>query len=593
MIGIYGIISNEDILDRHERIDAFSRMSNDVDQNDFYNKTISGNNFSIGITSRNIGENKDLSLKAFDDSYIIAFSGYGKYPGDKRLFWANEMIERIRSYTIETDAKEITDIEGSFFALILASGKLQVISDRFSSKSLFYYDTKKVFVFAPDIGRIVSSGLVPKEKNIMAAKQILIYDYFLGDQTLVIGVLRFPPATILNKRISKHGKSAIGKYWNMPKTEGSIDALTPELVEEFHIKMCQAVNELAKLESESVVSLSAGLDSRAIACCISEHQKLNALTFDMRDETDIAEKVVRAVGGQIDRFSNYDVCSAYFRGHLKKIVEEQRFHVVLNQYFYNPLFRKYFTENQDMRGLFDGIYLDVLFNGNRVFSNFKSEDFLRLFGGASIVERITRITDSEIQNMAAGIYNEMTKDFEGSDGVGMSQYFYVISRLIRYVNESLCAKENYAYVLKPGYNYDLTDFAFALSLRLRKGLLYKAMLFRYFPGIMKVQFKDSYGIRMETYAETYHKMYAKGRMMLWNLTKGLIKYSPYQIHFLLLQKKEIEDYKEMFLSTNNIEEIIEDGGKAEIFRMTKRKHYFLPLFERALFLQQFYGRYGF
>lgn len=76
MIGFYGIIANEDVLDSQKRHDAFSKMSNDIARDDFYKQTIFGKHFSIGITARSIGGNKDLALQTIEKDFISELFDY-------------------------------------------------------------------------------------------------------------------------------------------------------------------------------------------------------------------------------------------------------------------------------------------------------------------------------------------------------------------------------------------------------------------------------------------------------------------------------------------------------------------------------------
>jgi len=594
MIGFYGIIARENVLNERKRLESFSKMSDAVGQTDFRNQTVHGKHFSIGITERTIGENKDLALKVFNKDFVIGFTGYGKFAGEKKLYWAHEMIERIAPVIREKGKNALTQIEGSFSALVFHIDELILISDRLGSKNIYYYETENLFIFAPDVGRIVASSLVPKEKNIEAATQVLIAGFFLDDSTLVEKITRFPYATLFTKKVSKSSKPSIKRYWAPPRHEGPIDKMTPELIEMFSAKMGQAIAELSTLESRAIVPLSGGLDSRAIACFLSKRQKLITVTYDYGDEHRLAKKVCEALKGDFQYFSNKMIEMDYFKQSLRKLIVQQKIHTVVEQYFYTPFFREYFAMNRSKMAIYDGIYLDALFNVAYAFPSFHADNYIRVYGQS--IEMLDKLSHSLkkdcLFNLMRQKYQEILSDFGNADGVGKSQLFYLRGRLSGYVNQYVLAKESFSYVLRTAHDYDLMDFGFSLSLRLRKGLLYTE-LFKTLPEVSKIRFKDSYGIRKKTPYEKIVDYYIKSRLKLSYFTQGVLKYSTDQRSYFFLTKKEIDNYKDLFLNRNRISELFTDSELLHLFNTIKKKQYLLQLFDRVLFLQQFYSRYNF
>lgn len=595
MIGIYGIIANESVLKKSERINAFQKMLDDVDNDDFDNNYISGDNFSIGITYRKLGENKDLSLKKVEDNFIIAFAGYGKFRGEKKLFWSGEMIDKIIPYFLKEGEDILPKIEGSFKCIIISSGKLILVSDRLGSKNLFYYDKNEKFVFSPYVGCVLSSGLVKKEKNIDGAIQILVTGFFLDDSTLAKNIKRFPAASMMRKNINKMKETEIVRYWSMPKIEGTIDKITPELLENFENKLKQSIYELDELESRSAVPLSGGLDSRAIACFLSYRHKIDTITYDMADEAKIAEKVCNKLKGKPYVITSQMITSKYFAKSLFKVTKEQKIHSVLNQYFYLPFFKEYITKHEDICAIFDGVYMDILFSAPYTYNKFDMDQFLKTYGrGIANLARQSNMADGKVvYSLYDTLYGNISTLLNNGDGVGKSQLFYATGRLRRLVNECLSSRENYCYVFKPGYNYDLMDFGFSLSLKIRKGLLYTALLKKLFPEVMAIKYKDSYGNREKILNEKLSAGYVNFRSRLSSATQGLIKYSPYQADCFFIRKKRIKDYEEFLVGDNFMSEIFKDTYLLQICKKVLKKYYFFHEFQRILFIQQFYKRYNF
>ena len=598
MIGLFGIVSHESVVQKERRFAAFSRMKNDIERDeDFTTESLTCPHFSIGLTKRGIGENKDLAMKAISNSFLCAFCGYGKFKGEKKLYWATEMIDRVAEVFVDKGEAALTLIEGSFQLFLLQGTEFLIVADRFSSKNLFYHSDDKCFVFAPDVGRVVQSGLVPRTKDLDAAKQVLNCGLFLDDSTLVKSVKRSPYGTLLKGRIAPKLEIKTRRYWEIPKNEGTVVVVTPSLVNEFRSKLKQAIDETSELQPSAIVSLSGGLDSRAIAYFLSKRQPLVTVTYDLGDEGGIPGKVCEALGGRQIYFSNQMIRSESFREALKRIIENQRVHAVLNQYFHAPLFSHFFHSNKDREysAIYDGIYMDILFSAAYVHFSFNVDDFKRIYAGNFEVASLPfcrRLGRDELGSLINTVYEKNIDSLAGSDGVGRSQKAYLNGRLRRYVLECPLAKENYAYVFKPGFDYELADFGFELSLKLRKGLLYRA-LFKNFSEIKNIPYKDSYGNRPTTLVEKVKQNYRNTRMKISYGTNGLWSYFPWQVEWFFLGLKQIDNYREMLLRPNFIGELFSDDDLEELFESVKKKHYLSGLFQRVLFLQQFYRRYGF
>lgn len=598
MIGIYGIVANEEVLQKSSRVDALAKMTNNIDDKDFFNKSFAGSNYSIGITFRTIGENKDLAMKQIDPDFLIAFSGYGKLKGEKRLYWAEEMIEKIVSLFKENNENVLTKLEGSFLCVAIHSKKFFIISDRLGSKNLYYHDNNNgPFIFAPDVGRVLDSGMIVRKKNIKSAKQVLLTGFFLDEETLADNVLYFPAGSILKRYTDKNWKTEFNKYWNIPPTEGVVDTIDSALIEEFNNKLSQSIYELVGLDERSIVPLSGGLDSRTIACFLAERQRIKTITYNMGDEVSVSKKVGKVLAAEPVFFNKKMIELSFFKDALYKSIKEQKIHSVMNQYFYAPLFKQYFREHDESVAIYDGIYMDILFSGAPcIYKHFDFDRFLKTYGGGSIdlISKMSYSINKEgLYGQMEDKYNSIQKELNNGDGVGRSQLFYATGRLRRYVNQSPSSKENYCYVFKPGYNYELMDFGFSLSLKIRKGLLYNELLSKKYPEVMRIRYKDSYGNRAKTFDEKIFDEYKRFRLKLSSATHGIISYTTFQAGYFFLKQKNINDYKNLFTGRNCISEIFTDSQMLKLFHNTKKKHYLFNFFDRVLFLQQFYAKYNF
>jgi hypothetical protein len=590
MIGLTGIVSHEDHLNQEARENAIRGMRK-LKNGDYTVSIVSLKNLSLGLIQRANGNNKDLAFKKAGNC-LICFSGYGKFSGEKKLCWAEEMVERLHTVILKDGPDVLNTIEGSFSCVIVYSDEFIMISDRVGSKSCYSYSDDEMFVFGPSVSGIMDFGLIKRHKNINAVMQVLVSGFFLDDSTLIKNVTRFPAASVLKKKIAIKKPVEIKKYWKMPRQTGEIINLDKDLLNTFKEKLQCSIYELNDLESRSVIPLSGGLDSRTIACFLAKKQKLRTITYDFGDETVVAANVCKTLQGKAEFFSKKTIKLKEFREELTRSIREQENHSVTNQYFYAPLFRKYFMDNSDRVAIYDGVYMDILFSAPYTHEIFGFDRFLRTYcGSMELIQNYSwSMKKDNIYERIQTTYNNILKGFENSDDVSKSQQIYLSGRLRRYVSETYSSRENYCYVFKPGFDYDLMDFGFSLNLNLRKGLLYTTLLNKEFPDVMKILYKDSYGNRKRTALEKIKSKYSQFRSRLSSVSQGIIKYYPYQADYYFLHEKGMDEFKSLFMGQNYIEEIFNDNEIQEIFNKTKKKQYLLNLFSRVLFLQQFYQR---
>jgi hypothetical protein len=449
MIGLAGIIGTGACFSVTERETAIGRMR--YDKTDFFLNIESLGNVSLAVIKRSNGNNKDLVLKKKGDC-LIGFSGYGKFSGDSMLFWADDMAEKIYTKITTEGLETLLFLEGSFLCVIYYNNEFAIISDRVGSKSCYTYSDEGKYLFAPSVSGVLDYGLIKKKKDIDAVVQVLASGFFLNDSTLVENVRRFPAASLVKKKVGTNDLE-INKYWDIPDKVGEIREINHDLIESFSDILKRSIFELHDLEGRSVVPLSGGLDSRAIACILSEKKKIKSITYDFGDETDLAKKVCRVLGGGAEFFSKKMIKSKSFHKELVQTIRDQQFHSVSNQYFYAPLFRRYFLNHTDDTAIFDGVYMDILFSAPYTYSDFDFDRFMKVYGGsAQLVRNLSySLNEGSMKQLMLSVYNDIILNHENSDGVTKSQLSYLSGRLRRYVSESYTSRENYCYVFKPGF----------------------------------------------------------------------------------------------------------------------------------------------
>lgn len=598
MFGIYGIAADSNKLKRKKREIAFTKMAHRMDVAYFNNRVAATEYVNIGITCRNNHENRDIALELIAPNHVIAFSGYGKLKGGSGFLWAKEMVDVVKDHFEKNGPASLEEIEGSFECILCKDEHLFIVSDRFGSKKQFIAEHGDTIIFAPDAGQIIAADLLPKAKNLDAAAQILISGFFLDDSTLDKHISRFPFATILSRNLKQSKASSRLRYWYPPVGNGNIAKIDADLENAFNDTMQDSIWDLHKLSEKTIVPLSGGLDSRAIACFLSQKQRLSTLTYDFGDEVNVARKVSEILRAEHTIIQNSDIKSEEFGVHLNNLIRRQYFQVVINQYFYAPLFYRYFAGNDQFDGLYDGIFMGLLFSAPYIHPTFDYHRAKSVYGrGIQVYSNFAKtLTPAFLETIMKNQYDTICRtadDFGAFDGHGLSQLFYISGRLRRYVCETYHSRENYGYVFKPGFDYRLMDFGFSLDISLRRGVLYQHMLKKKFPDVMQILFKDSYGNRKRTSSEKIRSTYKRLRMKLSGMSRGIIGYTPYQVDHYFLKLNNMDALKEYFLDGNYISEFFTDKEISNILNTARKKFYLFNLVQRVQLINNYYKEFNY
>lgn len=158
----------------------------------------------------------------------------------------------------------VNDLDGQFNILIYERKKknLKIFNDRIGALNL-YYTKKENFVF----GNNIKSNLLFHKNPEISRKgiyQLFRIGHMIGDETLFEDVKCMPPASILNYNKNLDMK----RYW--------IPVFKPKnkpikwFVEEFNKRLINSVKKIFRNKKNCILSLSGGLDSRAIAGAIDK-----------------------------------------------------------------------------------------------------------------------------------------------------------------------------------------------------------------------------------------------------------------------------------------------------------------------------------
>jgi asparagine synthase (glutamine-hydrolysing) len=173
----------------------------------------------------------------------------------------------LSDYTLQ-GPRLLESLDGSFcLALWIRSEKqLIVANDRFSTRTLYWTESAGRLVFASELKALLMVPGITIQLDPSAMAQCAGFNRILGDRTLVRQVSRLPGAAILEW--NQASGSRLRRYWQMDEVVAErtplTDARRDAVVEAFR----DAVRVRTASAGPLGLSLSGGLDSRAIAAVL-------------------------------------------------------------------------------------------------------------------------------------------------------------------------------------------------------------------------------------------------------------------------------------------------------------------------------------
>ncbi|MDR4506264.1 MAG: asparagine synthase-related protein [Candidatus Scalindua sp.] len=201
--------------------------------------------------------------------------------------------EQIRDWLLKTD--------GDFVVFILhkSSNEVAIVNDALGHLPLYCYKTDDKLILSREI-RFISKLINKATFDRMAIAQYLLFSFTLGKRTLLENVFRVEPSTLvkINFRNSKIEIINIHrfnfekkKYWKRKIKEN---------VNQLAVIFDEACKNRTKLEGyKDVLSLSGGLDSRAVGASLKENNLLlyGATYLDLENihkkDAEVAEQIAK------------------------------------------------------------------------------------------------------------------------------------------------------------------------------------------------------------------------------------------------------------------------------------------------------------
>ena len=165
--------------------------------------------------------------------------------------------------------------------------ELVLARDRFGKKPLFYYRDADHFLFGSEIKALLAYGEIERKVNLPALHDYLSHGYTVGEQTLVEGVLRLPPAHVL---VVSDDQIRCAPYWEFKFRPAGDPPDEETVIERLEGLLQQATQRRLMSEVPLGAFLSGGLDSSAIVALMAQQSNRPVQTFTVGfEEADYSE----------------------------------------------------------------------------------------------------------------------------------------------------------------------------------------------------------------------------------------------------------------------------------------------------------------
>ena len=191
------------------------------------------------------------------------------------------------------------DFTPPFAACILHTNSriFELVSDQYGLLPLYYTVQDNALMFCTKLAPLLQSGLVQWKLDSKALIDFFTYEHVTGDHTLADSVHVLPSATILQFQncTVKTRSYSHQIFTNIDSTRIPADMAADMLYEQLSNSVASAVSGRSRV----AITLSGGLDSRALLGCAVKHRPdLQTYTFGPPDSSDVryARKLAHVCG---------------------------------------------------------------------------------------------------------------------------------------------------------------------------------------------------------------------------------------------------------------------------------------------------------
>lgn len=295
MAGFTSIISKNTSL----RKNTF-RLKNVYGHEGNYSTTnIAYNNFSIEYFTNKKFENDKTCQE--DNDFIIGIEGVILNLNTLRTRTNKiKIFDVIKTLYLNHSIDFVKELRGDFSGFIYSKkeDKWEIFTNPIGSKRVFYYHNDDLLIFASelrDLSYILHENSIDVSLNIEATYLLLTYGYMIEDITLINGVKRLTPGTIL--RFENDIVSTI-EYFNLKNIQATSDS-HDQIIEKMDVLFSNAIRLEFEKDKEygykHIATLSGGLDSRMTVLMAHKLGYIDQLNFTFSQSNYLDELISKKI----------------------------------------------------------------------------------------------------------------------------------------------------------------------------------------------------------------------------------------------------------------------------------------------------------
>lgn len=193
----------------------------------------------------------------------------------------------------------LAGLHGKFVAAIWDRRNRQVIlaNDRFGMRPLYYAKLRGRLLWASEVKALLADAAVCRQGHLRGIAQFFTFGQLLGEDTLLKGVRLLPAAGWLTYELG-NDRLKIDRYWRHAARMGNGGRSETAILEEIETAFTKAVDRCTAGTDHLGLSLSGGLDSRAILAAVPGERALTTVSMGVDGSMDNrgAEQMARLLG---------------------------------------------------------------------------------------------------------------------------------------------------------------------------------------------------------------------------------------------------------------------------------------------------------
>ncbi len=247
----------------------------------------------------------DQPMYAGDGRYAIVYNGeiynfkdIRRELEDKGHSFVSSSDTEVLLHAYQEWGRDCVERLNGMFAFALydrREKRLTLARDRYGIKPLYIYRGPSVLLFASEAKAFLSHPEFPSKLNLLGVQEYLSFQNFFSDQTLLEGVIEFPPASVATLDLSQGCDLRLEPktFWDFRFEQEESGASDEEYYKEVKRLLSQAVKRQMVSDVDVSAYLSGGIDSgnlTAMAAQLTPNLRSFTCGFDLQDVQDYEQQ---------------------------------------------------------------------------------------------------------------------------------------------------------------------------------------------------------------------------------------------------------------------------------------------------------------